>query len=163
MLLVIWLGISVGLAIAGSLLGAVIALCIIGWEAYATVAFVRAAIFASDTVIAYRAPLGRLRSFARADLSRVVVGRPIMGLVGRPPRIVFESLDGAALIALDPAIWATSDVARIAQRLNIPVRDWLKTRPRSLGGHMLMFAAAALALGITIAAAVTAVVMLVSR
>lgn len=114
--------------------------------------FVRAAILASDTVIAYRAPAGRLRSFPRADLSRVVVGRPILGVVGRPPRTVFESRDGAALIVLDPAIWAPTDIVRIAAKLQIAIEEWPAPRPRSLPGHLLRFATAALALVLTIGA-----------
>ncbi len=125
--------------------------------------FVRAAIVANDAGITYTAPLGRRQTFPRADLSRVAVGRPIMGIVGRPPRIVFESHDGAALIALDPAMWAPADVARVAGQLNIPVQEWPVPRPRSLARHVLRFAAAGLALAITIAAAVTAVVVLVSH
>jgi len=127
------------------------------------VTFVRAAIVANDAWITYTAPLGRRQTFPRTDLSRVVVGRPIMGIVGRPPRIVFESRDGTALIALDPAMWAPADVARVAGELNIPVQEWQAPGPRSPGGHVLRFVAAGLALAITIAAVVTTVAVLVSH
>ena len=125
--------------------------------------FVRAAIVANDAWITYTAPLGRRQTFPRTDLSRVVVGRPIMGIVGRPPRIVFESRDGTALIALDPAMWAPADVAHVAGQLNIPVQEWPVPGPRSLARHVLRFAAAGLALAITIAAVVTTVAVLVSH
>ena len=143
-LLVVWLGISLGLAIAGSILGATIALCVVALEAYAAVTFARAAIRANAEGITYRAPLGRLRTFPRATLFRVVVGRPITGVVGRPPRIVFEAPDGAALVVLDPAMWAPADIARIANRIQIAIEEWPRPRPRSLVDHMLRFAAAAL-------------------
>ena len=86
-----------------------------------------------------------------------------MGIVGRPPRIVFESRDGTALIALDPAMWAPAEVARVAGELNIPVQEWQAPGPRSPGGHVLRFVAAGLALAITIAAVVTTVAVLVSH
>lgn len=162
-LLVVWLGIGLWLAIAGSLLGAIIAILVVGSEAYAALTFVRAVIYANEGGITYRAPLGRLRTFPRANFSRVVVGRPMRGAVGRPPRIVFEAPDGIALIALDPAAWARIDIERIADKLQIALEEWPPPTPRTLVGHLLRFAAAALALAITIGTAVITVVVLVSR
>jgi len=64
---VMWLGIGLGPAVSGSHLGAIIALCMIAWEGYVAVTFVRAPIRTDARGIEYRTPLRRLQSFHRAD------------------------------------------------------------------------------------------------
>ena len=58
-----WLGIGLGPAVSGSHLGAIIALCMIAWEGYVAVTFVRAPIRTDARGIEYRTPYEGCKAF----------------------------------------------------------------------------------------------------
>ncbi len=64
-LLIVWLAISLALAIAGTAIGAAVALAIVAWETYLALSFFRSVVRVDEVSVSHRSPTGALRRFDR--------------------------------------------------------------------------------------------------
>jgi hypothetical protein len=149
------------LGVLGNTLGIVIVIALVMSEGLLALRFARSRLRVDSASLIYTPLLGPTRTIQRSVLRQVEVGRPMMGFLGRSPRMAFAASDGRPLLVLDPTVWSPDDVARIAAVIGIPLTDWREPKPRGAIGHAVRLALAAAALILIVTATVATVVVIV--
>ena len=150
---------ALGNALIRSPLAIVIGLAVVASEVGLVLAFNRQYVKVDGDSVHFSGSIRPARSWPRERIAGIVLGRPMLGWMGRPWKVVVHDREGQALFALDPLIWGPAEVERLIAELQVPVSEHPPDPKRSLAGHSVRVIAAALGLVLIVGGVVSAIVI----